>query len=144
MTQLPSLTSGGMIPMTGMWLLMATSYSEGKGEEGVKETLLSTSRKSVKSCPWRMTMSNSQAHGWELENEATKGVLWMLSTTGCLLKQSLLTKSSFSSYRRHYDYSLSSCWGTSNALTSAGKVAWRDVGNPGSYWISSWITFWGR
>ena len=40
-----SLKPGEMIPTTGVWLLMATSCSEGTGKEGGKETLFSTSGK---------------------------------------------------------------------------------------------------
>lgn len=50
---LPSLKSFGMIPMTGVWLLVATSCSERTGKEGGEGLLPSTSVKenNVKSCP---------------------------------------------------------------------------------------------
>ena len=46
-------------------------------------------------------------------------------------------KPSCSSYRRHGARRLLSCWGTSPTLTSAGKVAWQAIGNPGDSWIHS-------
>jgi len=47
------------------------------------------------------------------------------------IKRSLLMKASSSRSRRLRDHSLSSCWGTSTTLTSAGKVARQASGNPG-------------
>jgi len=54
-----------MIPMTGVWLLMAASCSEGTGEEGGVGVLLSTPGKeyNVKSYPERTVMSKLKASG---------------------------------------------------------------------------------
>jgi len=60
-----------------------------------------------------------------------KGTWSWASTTGCLIKGSLLTKPSSSSSRRLCAYSLLSCWGTSTTPTSAGRVAQGAAGNPG-------------
>lgn len=88
----------------------------------------------VKSHPWRMAMSRSKAYGWEFETEATKGALWLVSTTGHLIKRSLLIKPSSFNYRRCHVCWLSSCWRTSTTLTSAGEVPWQAVDNPGESW----------
>jgi len=60
-----------------------------------------------------MATSNLKVCGCELETKATKGTPWLLSTTGHLIKRSLLTKPSSSRYRRHGDHKLS-CWGVFN------------------------------
>jgi len=44
---MPSLKSGGMIPMTRNWLSTATSCSEIKDKEGREEGLSSTPRKGI-------------------------------------------------------------------------------------------------
>lgn len=125
--------------MTGAWLLTATSCSGRTGEEGREEAFPSTLRNKqcVKSCPWKMAMSKLKAYRWEIV--ATKEALWLVSTAGNLIKQSLSMKPSFSSYRRHHNHRLSSCWETSTTLTSAGKVAQRAAGSPEGSWIASRI-----
>lgn len=91
MTQLPLLKPGRMICMTGVQQSTTTSCSEGTGKQGGKKALPSTSRKeqSVYSCPWRMAMRSRKTTGWELVNKAIKEALWLLSTTGHLIKHSL-------------------------------------------------------
>jgi len=69
-----------------------------------------------------------------IRDQGKKGTLWLVSTTGCSVKGSLLTKPSSSSSRRHQTVRLKSCWGTSTTLISAGKVAQQAVGNPGDSW----------
>ncbi|PKU44773.1 rna-directed dna polymerase from mobile element jockey- hypothetical protein [Limosa lapponica baueri] len=73
-------------------------------------------------------ISRLKPYGYELETEATKGTLWLMSTTGHLIKRSLLTKTSYYSYKRHCACRVLSCWRTSTNPTSASKVArsWTD------------------
>jgi len=52
-----------------------------------------------------------------------KGTLRLMSTIGHLIKETLLIKPSYSSYRRHCARRLWSRWGTSITLTSAGKIS---------------------
>ena len=59
---------------------------------------------------------------------------------GVPIEGSLLTKPSSSSYKRLCSRRLSSYWGTSTTLTSAGKVVWRAVGSPGNSWSVLSIT----
>ena len=103
------------------------------------EVLPSMLRKesSVKSSPWSMAMSKLKACVWELDTKATKGALWLESTTCCLIKWSQLKKSFSSTYWKHCDYRLLSA-----TLTSAGKVAWWAVGNPRGSWNALRITIW--
>jgi len=128
----------------GYWQLHSVPVQKGQAKkEGRTHWPLHIGRNRVwKSCPWRMATSKSTAFGWELETEATKGALWLVSTTGCLTKWSLLMKPSSSSYRRHCDCRLSYCWGTSTTWTSVGKIAQRAVGNPGGSWNASRTTSW--
>jgi len=67
-------------------------------------------------------MSKLKAWGWESETKATKGALWLGSTTGCLIKQSLLIKASSYSYRRNRNRRLAS-W----LMTSGLEAAWAVV-----------------
>jgi len=127
----------------GYWQLHSVPVQKGQAKkEGRTHWPLHIGRNRVwKSCPWRMATSKSTAFGWELETEATKGALWLGSTTGHRIKWSLLINPS-SSYRRVHIHRLSSCWGTSTTQISARKVAWQANGDPGGSWNVLRITSW--
>jgi len=90
-----------------------------------------------------LSLNNNHEHVqslWVTETESTKGTL-KLSTTGHLIKQSWSMQPSPSSYRWHRDWKHSSCWGPSTTQTSAGKILWQVVGDPGGSWNALRITY---
>lgn len=101
------------------------SYSsEGTGEDGGVEGLLSASRNGH--CEeLSLKKNHKQAKNlWvRITDQVTERPLWLLSPASCLIKGNLLMKSC-SSYRSHCTHWLLSVRGTSSATKYSGKVAW--------------------
>lgn len=89
---LPALKLGGMNPMIGVWVLMATGCSE-------RTDIALYARKWIECEELSLKKNHEQVESlWiGLETEATKGTLWVASTAGCLLNGIPLMKSSYSS-----------------------------------------------
>jgi len=75
-----------------------------------------------------------RACGLELGTRLIRDIWWLGSTTGSLIKGSLLMRPSCFSCKRCHTHRLSSRWGISTTRMSAGKAIHWDANNPGESW----------
>ena len=79
------------------------------------------SGQTVKCCLWETVMNSLRACGLKLGTRTIKDSWWLESTTGYLIKGSLLMRPSYFCCKRHHIHRLSSWWGNFNHPDSQWK-----------------------
>ena len=129
--KMPSLKSGGMIPMTDSYKLLRRDRWGRRGE-----SVALYIKEEIKCEELSLKNGHEQVESlWVTETEATKGHLWF----GGPLQAAWSSGACWWSFLLQLQ---DSCWETSTTLTSAGNIAHWAVGHPQCSWNILRITSW--